>query len=172
MSGRLVTISLPFSNQKHILPASWCVFTNVSVATFVAGLWAGKASLLYAIGAQFVVFSCASFHVAALMDPTCFSRMRRRRGYSFAYFHFGNIILHVIPALYTLHAPPTTHRVWACMILACLLHEAWAMIVTGGTFNLDDVYVPMSHSSGAVWHVLTLVGFVSQAAFTWWVGHQ
>lgn len=163
-----VPICVPLCGT-HRLPASWCVFTNISTTTFVLGLWAGRMSISYALGAQFVVFSCAAFHAGALIDATCFARMRRRRGYSFIYFHAGNVALHILPVLYVLRYPPRTHLLWTCTVLACLAHEAWAALVTRGTFNLDEVYVPMSRVVPNAWHRMTLFGFACQFVFTWWV---
>lgn len=116
------------------------------------------------VASLLAIFINVSFHACHIMDPTCFARMRIKRGWSTFTFHGGNILLHILPGVLlwcsnsniiaTIHA-----------LQATFTYFVWAYWVSSGTFLFDGIYVPMSPSSwyaaqafglGAMWTIFSI----------------
>lgn len=130
-------------------------FTAVAWTVLVLG-WAAAPSL-GGLAKPLFWGSTVSFTLAPAFDATAYERMRRRRGWGVVTFWAGNLALHFAP-LWALASTPTT--VWDG-VCAAALHVAWATWETGGTFRLDDCYVPLPRR---VWVWLLASAVVSEVA--------
>lgn len=116
-------------------------FTVISVALYVVGhvtSW----DYVSCLAIPLLWGVAASFSVAVVLDGTVYARMRRRNGWRVTTFVVGNAVLHFLPLAY----PPATTRsiTWWDGLRSSVTHLTWAWLESGGTFVLDDVYVPMA----------------------------
>ena len=94
-----------------------------------------------------------SFSVAPLLDPDCYERIRRRRGWSVPTFWVGNLALHFVPLCF----PPPLHPAgieWHHGAAATALHVGWWILESNGTFLLDATYVS---ATPCTWYTATEV---------------
>ena len=84
--------------------------------------------------------------------------MRRSRGWSMLVFHGGHQLLHVLPTAVMIGAGPPPR--WSAGLAAALVHAAWALMVSGGTLNLDTVYVPLPTRA---WRRLLYLAWAAEA---------
>jgi hypothetical protein len=96
----------------------------------------------------------ASFTCAPVFDPTVYARMRRKHGWSIAYFYVGHILLHLLPLWFAIArlARPTRRQ----SAIAVGLHGAWFAFA-----DLDRLYVPLRDG---VWLRLFAIAVVAELA--------
>lgn len=85
----------------------------------------------------------ASFSTAPLLDPTVYERMRRRQGWTVVEFHVGNLVIHILPLVWT---PPLSRPIgFSDGVAAAVLHLLWGVAASdaGRVLVLDEVYVPL-----------------------------
>ena len=124
-------------------------FTTIALVTTALGLALGMQSHTWAVATCLLWGTAVSFCCAPLLDATVYPRMRARRGWSWSFFHAGNVALHIAPLALTVAHPPT-HATPAHGLAAAAVHAAWGRCVGGSHLCLDDVYVPM-HTWTPLW---------------------
>tara|TARA_B100000683_G_scaffold139022_1_gene135441 strand:- start:1392 stop:1913 length:522 start_codon:yes stop_codon:yes gene_type:complete len=130
---------------KHGMWPTWrdVHFTYIMLAWCAAGVRAGVRSEAFCVFACLAGGCLASFGAAPLFDRSANARMARRLRVSLALYYGGHVALHVLPAVAGL-ALVDRGRVGARHgAAAALLHGGWGLLASGGTMNLDEVYVPM-----------------------------
>lgn len=132
-------------------------FTTVMVWTLVVGTVHEE---VWKVGLCEAIFVWTAFHTAYVLDRTCFSRMRRKHGWSMLTFHAGDAVLHHAPLVVALGSgahPTSTH------VLAALgAFWAWCGVATGGSLVLDRAYVVMPR---AAWYLCEGVGGLCMFAY-------
>ena len=102
------------------------------------------------------LFVLVSFHVAGVVDPTVFARMRAKRRWTPRVFHVGNVLVHVAPTIAT---ADTSESIGASdALIAHAIFLGWLI----GAPPMDEVYVPMSTRA---WTISIASGVVAQLAW-------
>ena len=102
------------------------------------------------------LFVLVSFHVAGVVDPTVYVRMRATRRWTACFFHVGNVIVHVAPAIAMAN---TSGSIGASdALIAHAIFLAWLIVAP----PMDEVYVPMSTRA---WTISIASGVVAQLAW-------
>ena len=85
-----------------------------------------------------------SFNFGPLLDNTAFPRLAESLEMkSITAFHiYYNFLAHGVPCLVTFFFPPRGVRWWHGVI-ASTVHLSWGLVNSGGTLNLDKIYIPM-----------------------------
>ena len=116
------------------------------------------------VGTYLCTFVITSFHACGAMDRTCFSRMRKRRKWSYAYFHAGNVVIHWLPAAYgwwVCVEPPSV----TSLLLAIHVMLAWCAIERkDAMFCHNDIYVPLPKRT---WYLAHCIGVMSMCGHYW-----
>lgn len=135
-------------------------FTNVSTGLFLyALLWNGT---YWGTACLVQIFVLTSFTCALACDPTCYARIRAKRGWSEWLFYFGNMALHVWPCAYACFLHPPAALSARDLAEAQLLFWGWWLSVYAlHRTSLDEIYVPLPQGS---WTVCIAAGAVAQAA--------
>eukprot|EP00931_Biecheleriopsis_adriatica_P036006 TRINITY_DN20763_c0_g2_i1.p1 TRINITY_DN20763_c0_g2~~TRINITY_DN20763_c0_g2_i1.p1 ORF type:complete len:270 (+),score=43.37 TRINITY_DN20763_c0_g2_i1:18-827(+) len=95
----------------------------------------------------------ASFHAVLLFDPGAHRRLAAHVGMNIAPFSLGNLVTHGLPCAATMYWQPAQHEWWhGAASCACII--TWGWLWTGGSFILDEIYVPAPKSAWrAMWVV-------------------
>lgn len=110
------------------------------------------------------VFVWITFHVARLVEPDCYARMRRKHGWGPLYFHAGNALLHHAPFAISLAISSTSSSPLALSHLggSCAAFFVWLVWATEGAMFPDDAYVPMARWK---WCACYAAGFGGKVAY-------
>ena len=120
------------------------VFTNHAILTLCIGHVLGHKSLFWSIGTCVNVGSSASFLSVPFIDSTAYLRMANKNGWPMWLFHTGNIILHVLPCIFSIALPPQNMHIWHGFV-AILYHLLWTLTTQDGTIFLNKTYVSMQN---------------------------
>ena len=96
------------------------------------------------------------FNYALLLDRTWHRRMMEKQRFSRLTFYTLDALVHWVP-LVVLHVP---YRGWMANATG-LLNFVWGVLVTGGTMDLSEAYVPLTR---AQWRKMWMLSFVVTVA--------
>ena len=86
----------------------------------------------------------ACFYYALWLDPTWHKRMMEKQRFSARVFYAFDILVHWVP-LVALRVP---YLGWIANAMG-LLNLVWGALITRGTMDLSEAYVPLSRNQ---WH--------------------
>ena len=134
--------------------------TELTLSLSLLG-WMCDSQILWSVSTCLIWGVLISFSFAPAFDSTAYHRMRQKNGWSYLFFHAGNVGIHFLPAFFTLHFPPADPVFWHG-ILAATTHVAWTFVASGFTFDISQlgrVYVPLRTTH---WVQLSAIGIVAE----------
>ena len=136
-------------------------YTRYNLYAFIFCIFSGfHFANLYAIVTctSWGIFS--SFHASLLVDPTAFHRIAEKMQISMSAFHIANFLMHILPCILTVCFPVASMHWWHGVV-AAISHLTWGLIRSGGTLQMDELYVPMPTSG---WYLMWSTGFITEVA--------
>ena len=132
-------------------------FTQVAL-TFTA--WAAYCDddHLWGVACAAQLFVNVSFHLAILLDASCFRRMRSKHRWPLWMFHLGNVTLHWFPAAIAWRNAPVVHPFHVTCAYGLFL--AWLGAHAEQAPICDRIYVSLRPRH---WHLCTHAGFAAAA---------
>lgn len=100
-----------------------------------------------------LIGNAISFYMADIVFPLSHTRMATKLGLEMTEFHILNALYHIAP----IFLPTTMIKNILTSALAIILHGSWGYWVSGGTMNLNSVYVPVPS-----WVFLWLIAFTAE----------
>jgi hypothetical protein len=104
-----------------------------------------------------------SFHATLLADSGSHRRLAEHCGFPLPLFSALNLLVHGMPCVVGLLWPPLRMHWWHGAA-SVAVHLSWGLVYTGGTFMLDEIYVPLRP---AVWRFLWAVSITVELLVPW-----
>lgn len=131
-----------------------CVTLNLSLLSCLL-----QSHLLWSIATCLIWGILISFSMAPVFDVTAYHRMRQKNGWSYMYFHVGNVLLHFVPAMFTVLFPPCEPVLWHG-VAAATVHITWTCLASGFDISqLGQIYIPLRTVH---WIQLSVIGIATE----------
>ena len=109
------------------------------------------------------VSMCATwicFESLLLLDPLVAPRLRAKQGLGVVAFYVADVAVHWLP-LVVCYVPPRPRAALVANLLGLAGNLARGVVITGGTMDLSDVYVPLDATSWRTLWTLSVVAHMS-----------
>ena len=138
-------------------------FTQVALCVLTIGLFLGQKSFVYAVGCILTIGTGLSFLAAHFLDGSCFSKLSiRHKQTTLQFLTITVFFAHILPVLIVLTFPPMAMSRHALLTALCI-HVVWGVVASGGTMNLDKIYVPLKDT--CIWRYLWTIAIASELCF-------
>lgn len=124
-------------------------FSSISLGLYLICLMNNFNLGMWTIYACFVS-NLITFHACNLFFPGSHIRMARKLQLQWDEFKFLDAVYHLLPLI--IFFPTKKEKTY---FYSAVIHLLWGAIVSKGTFNLDDVYVPIPS-----WKILWVTSFL------------
>jgi len=120
---------------------------------------------LYSMACIATFAAFLSFHAVLLVDSGAHRRLGQHVGVELLPFTLGNLLVHGVPCVWTVVFPPQ-RLAWYHGVSTMLAQGLWGLLVTGGSYKLDDIYAPNAPNIWrTLWFVAQICNVVTPFAF-------